>query len=86
LSCRLSVFTPFAPFLDGDNRGCRLAPFCAVYDGILNHLHMAGLLSKFDDDRIRATSIDEDNEDDDRSHRSNLSDELLLESRGGGRL
>ena len=44
LSCRFSLYSPFAPLLDGDNRSCRVAPLALVYDGFRSHLRSAGLL------------------------------------------
>ncbi|KAJ8599033.1 hypothetical protein CTAYLR_007676 [Chrysophaeum taylorii] len=45
LNCCLSLYSPFSPLLDGDNRSCKLAPFCAVYDGLVDHLARARLLA-----------------------------------------
>lgn len=44
LSCRLSLYSPVPPLFDGDNRSCRVGPYCAAYDGLKDHLVTAGLL------------------------------------------
>ena len=56
LGCRLSIYSPFAPLLDGDNRSCRVAPLAVVYDGYRNHVRLAGLLGGASSDETPRSS------------------------------
>lgn len=54
LSCCFSLYSPFSPLLDGDNRSCRVAPYCAVYDGARTHLARARLFAQLDPEATAA--------------------------------
>lgn len=56
LNSRLSLYSPFSPLFDGDNRSCHVAPHCTVYDGIRRHLARARLLPSDDGDQERHPS------------------------------